>query len=56
MGLILDKPKKNPIMYNDYKEHIVDDLKAQGHTCICYLETWPTQISWCGQFICIKQQ
>jgi hypothetical protein len=30
-------------------------LKAEGHTCVMYLERYPVQISWCNQETCIKK-
>lgn len=44
-------------MHNRQKEEddCVNQLVANGHTCISILECYPSRHSWCGQTPCIKK-
>ena len=45
-----DMKERNNRAYEFAKE-----LHNKGHRCVEYLESYPVQISWCQQEICVKK-
>ena len=40
---------------NDEAMNFAKELKDKGHNCIYYMESYPVQIGWCRQNICVNK-
>jgi hypothetical protein len=45
--------KKNMEKMDADNMKFAEMLISDGHKCICYLESYPVRIDWCGQDVCI---
>jgi hypothetical protein len=41
---------------NYEQEKFAKKLEKDGHTCIVYYESFPVQIGWCGEKICVNNK
>lgn len=48
--------KNNNIKISNIQKEVIEfanKLESQGHVCVMYLESYPIQIGWCKNEICI---
>lgn len=50
------KRRERTLAYHKKQQELAADLIIKGHNCVLYLNTYPIEIQWCDQNMCIGKK